>query len=135
MARTGVFALDFGACLSDLLDDEIRGMTFHDGFDVGPFVSEGHDEALDLRCNPVILGRGELDSLDATFRCALTVEGQRLVDTVLFRPFLDPLIDRAKHLFVTCRSLRKVHRSILPDLRRGARSNPRQANAADTSRR
>jgi hypothetical protein len=110
---------------------EIRGMTFRDGLDVRSFVTEGHYEALDVRCNPVILGQGELDSFDATFRCALTVEGQRLVDTVFLRPFRDPLIDRAKHLFVACRSIRKVHRNIFPDLPRGARSNPRQAKAAD----
>jgi hypothetical protein len=29
-----VFALDLGPCFSGLLDDHVRAMAFHDGFDV-----------------------------------------------------------------------------------------------------
>jgi hypothetical protein len=87
-------------------------MTFHDHLDVRPLVARGDYEALDVRCNPVVLCRGELDRLDAAFNCTLTVEGKRLVDTVLLRPFLDPLVDRAKDFFVVRGSIREVHRSI-----------------------
>jgi hypothetical protein len=42
------------------------------------------------------------------------MEGQRLVDAVLFGTFLNPLIDGAKQFLVLCGSVREGHMPILP---------------------
>jgi hypothetical protein len=70
-------------------------------------------EALDVGCDPIVLGRRKFDLLETTFIAALTVEGQRLVDAVLFGTFLNPLIDGAKQFLVMCGSLREGHKPIL----------------------
>jgi hypothetical protein len=114
MSRTGVFALDVCARLTGLLNDKIRVMTLHNAFDVRALMAGDYYETCNVRCDPVIFGRSDLNSLDATFRRAFTVEGQRLIDTVLLRAFFDPLIDRAKYLFVVRRSFREVHRKHSP---------------------
>lgn len=63
MAGTRVFALDFRAGISGLLDDQIRGMAFHDGFDVRVFVAADHYEARYVRRDPVIVRRRKFDRL------------------------------------------------------------------------
>jgi hypothetical protein len=118
MSRTGVFALDVCARLTALLNDQIGVMTLHNAFDVRPLMAGDYYETCNVRCDPVIFGRSDLNSLDATFRRALTVEGQRLIDTVLLRAFFDPLIDRAKYFFIVRRSFREVHRNIPPSAKR-----------------
>jgi hypothetical protein len=86
---------------------------FHHSFDVGLLVVWKYYEAGDVGRDPIILGRRQVDLLDTSFIAALTVERQRLVDAVLFRTFLNPLINPAKQLLVTGGSVREVHEAIL----------------------
>ena len=108
-----MFALDLCAPFARLLDDKVRGVLFDHRFDVGPLVAWNQYEALNVGCDPIVLSRRKFDLLETTFIAALTVEGQRLVDAVLFGTFLNPLIDGAKQLLVMCGSLREVHRTFL----------------------
>jgi hypothetical protein len=114
MSQTRVFALDLGASLSDLLNDDVRGMSFDHGFDACLLVAGDEHEARGVRSDPIIVRRCELDRLEAARRAALAVEWEWLAHTMLLGACLDPLIDGAKHLFVSRRSFREVHGSILP---------------------
>jgi hypothetical protein len=87
---------------------------FDHRFDVGPLVAWNQYEALDVGCDPIVLGRKKFDLLETTLIAALTVEGQRLIDAVLFGTLLNPLIDGAKQFLVMCGSVREGHMSILP---------------------
>jgi hypothetical protein len=109
-----MFALDLCARFTRLLDDKVRGVLFDHRFDVGLLVARNQYEALDVGCDPIVLGRSKFDLLETTFIAALTVERQRLVDAVLFGAFLNPLIDGAKQLLVMCGSIREGHKPILP---------------------
>jgi hypothetical protein len=109
-----MFALDLCARLARLRDDQVRGVLFDHRFDVGPFVAWNQYEALDVGCDPIVLGRRKVDLLETTFIAALTMEGQRLVDAVLFGTFLNPLIDGAKQFLVMGGSVREGHMPILP---------------------
>jgi hypothetical protein len=82
---------------------------FDHRFDVGLLVARNQYEAVDVGCDPIVLGRRKFDLLETTFIAALTMEGQRLVDAVLFGTFLNPLIDGAKQLLVMCGSVREGH--------------------------
>ena len=88
-------------------------MLFHHSFDVGLLVVGKHDEVGDVGRDPVIFGGRKLDLPDTGLIAALTVERQRLLDAVLFRTFLNPLINPAKQLLVMGRSLREAHEAIL----------------------
>lgn len=109
-----MFALDLCARFARLLDDKVRGVLFDHRFDVGPLVAWNEYEALDLGCDPIVLGRRKFDLLETTFIAALAMERQRLVDAVLFGTFLNPLIDGAKQFLVMCGSVREGHKPILP---------------------
>lgn len=117
MAGPRVFVLYFGASFSDLLNHEVRGMSLDHGFDARLFVAGDQHEARGIRRDPVILRRCELDCLDATRRGALAMEWERLAHAMLLRSFLDPLVNRAKHLFVVRRTFREVHSRHSPSLR------------------
>ena len=114
MARARMLALDLGARFARLLHDQIRGVVFRNKLNARLLVPRNHDEAGDVGRDPIVLGRRELDLLDTGFIAALTVERQRFLDAVLFGTFIDPLVDRAKNLFVVCRSIRGIHWSIVP---------------------
>jgi hypothetical protein len=92
---------------------------FHHNLDIGLLVVWKHYEAGEVGRDPVILGRSKLDLLDTSFIAALTVERQRSLDAVLFRTFLNPLIDPAKQLLVICRSVREAHEAILAQYEEG----------------
>jgi hypothetical protein len=87
---------------------------FDHRFDVGLLVARNQYEAVDVGCDPVVLGRRKFDLLETTFIATLTMEGQRLVDAVLFGTFLNPLVDGAKQFLVMCGSVREGHVPILP---------------------
>jgi hypothetical protein len=87
---------------------------FDHRFDIGLLVARNQYEALDVRCDPIVLSRRKFDLLETTFIAALTVEGQRLVDAVLFGTFLNALINAAKQFLVMCGSIREGHTPILP---------------------
>ena len=115
MAAARVFAFDLGARFSDLLNDEVRGMSFDHGLDTCLLVAGDQHEARSACRDPVILRRRELDRLDATRRGALAMERERLAHPMLPGACLDPLVDGAKHLFVVRRTFREVHSArILP---------------------
>jgi hypothetical protein len=115
MAATRVFAFDLDARFSDLLNDEVRGMSFDHGLDTCLLVAGDQHKARGVRRDPVILRRCKLDRLDATRRGALAMERERLAHTMLPGACLDPLVDGAKHLFVVRHTFREVHSAcILP---------------------
>jgi len=77
-------------------------------------VSWKHDEAGEVGRDPIVLAGREFNLLDAGFVATLAVEGERFLDTVLFRALLDPLVDGAENLFVMCSSVCEIHLRILP---------------------
>ena len=48
-------------------------MLFDHRFDVGPLVARNQYEALDVGCDPIVLGRRKFDLLETTFIAALTM--------------------------------------------------------------
>jgi hypothetical protein len=124
MAGTGMLALDLCACLASLLYDQVRGVSLHHRFDIGPLVAWNHYKAIDLRRDPVVLAGNEFDLLDTGFLTAFTVKRQRPVDAMLSGALVDPLIDAAKDLLVMSRPLREVHRTFLRIPRRQGNTPP-----------
>lgn len=114
MAWPWVFALDLGTCLAGLLDDEVGSVTLDHSFDARLFVSGYDDEACAVRCDPVVFRGRKLDRLHARLGRALAMERKELLDAVLPRAFLDPLVDRPEDFFVVCGRLGEVHAGIVP---------------------
>ena len=92
-------------------------MTLDDAFDARFFVPGYNDEARGVRCDAVVLSGPKVDRLYACLGRALAVEGKYLLDAVLLRAFLDPVVDRSKDLLVVSGRAREVHQAIVPRVR------------------
>ena len=114
MAWPGVLPLNFVTCFASLLDNEIPRVAFNDGFDCVLLVPRHDDEVCNVRRDAVVLSRRKLDRLHALVCRALAMEWQYLLDAMLFRAFLDPLIDRTKDFLVAGGRVREIHQHILP---------------------
>jgi hypothetical protein len=114
MAWPWVFALNFGACLAGLLDDEVGGVSLDDSFDARLFVSGYDDEACGVRCDAVVFRGRELDRLQTRFGRALAMERKELLHPVPLGAFLDPLVDRPENFFIVGGRIGEVHEDIVP---------------------
>jgi hypothetical protein len=114
MTIARMLALDFGACFTGLLHNQVRRVAFHHRLNGRSLVARDQHEACDVRRDPIVFGRPQLDRLHTRFIDTLTVKRQRLLDAMFLGTFLDPLVDRPKQFFVMCRSSREVHHAHSP---------------------
>lgn len=114
MARPWVFALNLGARLASLLDNEVGGMPLDDSFDARLFVPGYDDEACAVRCDAVVFRGRKLDRLYTRLGRALAMKRKELLHAMLFGAFLDPLVDRPENFFVVGGRIGEVHEDIVP---------------------
>lgn len=74
MAWPWVVALDLGACLARLFDDQVGGMGLDHSFDACLFVPRYDNEARAVGCDAVVFRRRQLDPLHTSAGCALAME-------------------------------------------------------------
>jgi hypothetical protein len=120
-------AVDLFARLTDLLDDEEAVVSLDDALELLELVAGDDNEAVALRGDPFVLGRSELDVLEAGGPAALAVEGRHGRQLMALRALLDPLVDAAEDLLVSGGSLGELHLVIMAELahRRQPAARPR----------
>lgn len=114
MRPLGVILIELLASLADLLDDQKTLVALDDALNLRLLVAGRDDEPVTLPENPLVLGRPQLDLLEACGLSALAVERHRAVNSVKPGAVLDLLVDFTHDLLVSSRSLRKSHIWIIP---------------------
>ena len=110
MPVLGMIAVDLLSRLADLLDHYVCRCRRYDSLDRRFFMAGDDDESIPLVHYGRIVARWDLDRIETGCAITLTVEGKRSRDMMLFGALLDPRVDAAEDLFVSCSSVSEVHR-------------------------
>ena len=144
MALLWVILVERLSSLADLLDHAVGLVLLDEPLDPRVVVAGDDHEAVALFDDLPVIGGTELERLEARVTVAFAVEWERGGDVVQLAPFVDPLVDTAKHFLVPGRPVRKVHdyadggtasaASILAKAPASASSPPGAAAATDLAR-
>jgi hypothetical protein len=114
MALLWVIPVDLFASFADLLDNDEVAMAFNDSLDLRLFVARDQHEVIALAHDAFVIRGTNVDGLETSALPTFAVEAKWSRDPVSICALLDSLVDSAKDLFVTCRSVSEVHARAFP---------------------